>query len=377
MVRDTPSEAQALANDLMLSVTRFFRDPDSFEVLQREVLVPLVRDADGLRPLRVWVPGCATGEEAYTIAMLAAESAPPGGQAPSVRIFATDIDERALEAARAGRYPGSIAADVAPERLARFFVADGTEFVVRKELREQIVFARHNALADPPFSQLDLISCRNMLIYTEGQAQRRLAGLFHFALNPGGVLFLGSAETPASGTQLFEPVSAKHRLYRRLGTARGRAAATDGVRTLDASTQTRIVAATEGRTPAEIMRQALLAEFAPPSVLVDGRGHALYFHGQTGDILDIGEIPGLHPVAEKLDRLAAANPLGKPEGAHIGSAGWTVNGEISQNGDIDAVKMVPGARQGFRGEFGGGVGGNRIGHIGCFDEWHFRSGVKR
>lgn len=287
MVRDTPSEAQALANDLMLSVTRFFRDPDSFDVLQREVLVPLVRDADGLRPLRVWVPGCATGEEAYTIAMLAAESAPPGGQAPSVRIFATDIDERALEAARAGRYPGSIATDVAPERLARFFVADGDEFVVRKELREQIVFARHNALADPPFSQLDLISCRNMLIYTEGQAQRRLAGLFHFALNPGGVLFLGSAETPASGTQLFEPVSAKHRLYRRLGTARGRAAATDGVRTLDASTQTRIVAATEGRTPAEIMRQALLAEFAPPSVLVDGRGHALYFHGQTGDILDI------------------------------------------------------------------------------------------
>jgi two-component system CheB/CheR fusion protein len=287
MVRDAPNEARALANDLMLSVTKFFRDPDSFDVLRREALAPLMRAADSHRPLRVWVPGCATGEEAYTIAMLAAESAGLHGKEAAVRIFATDIDERALETARAGRYPASIAADVSPERLARFFVADGAEFVARKELREQIVFARHNALADPPFSQLDLISCRNMLIYTEAQAQRRLAGLFHFALNPGGFLFLGSAETPSCGADLFEPVSAKHRLYRRFGTARGRASAADGGRNFGTATQTRTVATTEGRTPAEIMRQALLAEFAPPSVLVDGRGQALYFHGQTGDILDI------------------------------------------------------------------------------------------
>jgi two-component system CheB/CheR fusion protein len=281
LLNDDEGEAHALADDLMLSVTRFFRDPDAFEILRREVIEPMTQRRRGGSPIRVWVPGCATGEEAYSIAMLLA------AHGASFKILASDIDERALAVARAGRYAAEAAADLGPGRLARFFTREGAEIAVRKELRDTIVFARQNLLTDPPFSQLDLISCRNVLIYTEAPAQKRLLALFHFALNPEGCLFLGTAETISARPDLFAPVSAKHRLFRRIGATRGGTlfAPGDATRGLVAPAMRPVIA--DGRALADILRQALLAEFAPPTVLVDQRGQTLYFHGRVGDILDI------------------------------------------------------------------------------------------
>ena len=287
MLRRDPAEVVALADDLMLSVTRFFRDTESFDALRREAIIPLLAERKPGRPLRIWVAGCATGEEAYSIAMTIAECASSAIDPSWVRILASDIDERALEIARAGRYPSGIAADVGAARLARFFAADGDGYVVCKELRDVVVFARQNLLGDPPFSQLDLVTCRNVLIYAEAEAQKRAVATFHFALNPGGMLFLGSAETTSAAEGLFEPVSAKHRLFRRAGVRRPPVAMAVGHAALPWASASPRPAGAEGRPVADALRQALLGEFAPPSVLVDDRAQVLFFHGSTSDVLDI------------------------------------------------------------------------------------------
>jgi two-component system CheB/CheR fusion protein len=284
LLRRDPDEADALATDLMLSVTRFFRDPEAFAELRALVLEPLAAQVRG-REVRVWVPGCATGEEAYSLAMLLSEAGAESGAGQGFRIFATDIDVRALETARAGRYPSAIAADVSPERLSRFFEPTDDGHAVRKEIRDAVVFARQDVLADPPFSKMDLISCRNVLIYAEPEAQRRLIHTFHFSLEPGGFLFLGNAETTSGGQDLFDAVSARHRIFQRSGPARHRSVPAPG--SGYAGSQDPRGAPPAARTPAEILRRALVSEFAPPSVLVDGRGRVLYFHGRTGDVLDI------------------------------------------------------------------------------------------
>ena len=287
VLKRDPGEVAALAGDLMLSVTRFFRDPESFRALHREAIVPLLAQRRPDRPLRIWVAGCATGEEAYSIAMTVAECAGSAFNPSLVKILASDIDERALETARAGRYPAGIAADVGADRLARFFVHDGDGYAIRKELRDVVVFARQNLLGDPPFSQLDLVSCRNVLIYVEAEAQKRAIAIFHFALNPGGLLFLGSAETTSGAESLFEPVSSKHRLFRRIGSRRPSIADAIGQTAAPGTLAVVRPAGTDARPSAEALRQALLAEFAPPSVMVDDKGQVLFFHGRTGDVLDI------------------------------------------------------------------------------------------
>lgn len=288
LMRQDPAEVTALADDLMLSVTRFFRDPESFDALRREAIVPLLGERKPGRPVRIWVAGCATGEEAYSIAMAVAECSGSSGIDPSlVRILASDIDDRALEVARTGRYPSGIAADVGAARLERFFVPDGDGYVVRKELRDMVVFARQNLLGDPPFSQLDIVSCRNVLIYAEAEAQKRAIATFHFALNPGGMLFLGSAETTSGADGLFEPVSAKHRLFRRIGPRRPSLSAAIGQASPPGALVVPRLPGAEGGPAADALRQALLAEFAPPSVLVDGKAQVMFFHGSTSDVLDI------------------------------------------------------------------------------------------
>jgi len=258
MLRRDPAEVVALADDLMLSVTRFFRDTESFDALRREAIIPLLAERKPGRPLRIWVAGCATGEEAYSIAMTIAECASSAIDPSWVRILASDIDDRALEIARAGRYPSGIAADVGAARLARFFAADGDGYVVCKELRDVVVFARQNLLGDPPFSQLDLVTCRNVLIYAEAEAQKRAVATFHFALNPGGMLFLGSAETTSAAEGLFEPVSAKHRLFRRAGVRRPPVAMAVGHAALPWASASPRPAGAEGRPVADALRQALL-----------------------------------------------------------------------------------------------------------------------
>lgn len=212
-LRKTPEEAKELFSDLLISVTQFFRDASAFQVLAQQAVQPIFDHVEE-EGVRAWVVGCATGEEAYSIAIVLLEEAARRKIRTPIQIFATDIDERALAIAREGRYPRSIEADVSPERLERFFIEDGEHYRVRKELRDTILFTSHSVLKDPPFMRLDLVSCRNLLIYLERALQEQVCALFHYALKPNRFLFLGSAETADAAPDLFSPVDRDARLYR-------------------------------------------------------------------------------------------------------------------------------------------------------------------
>ena len=204
-LRSHPAESDQLAKDLLIGVTSFFRDPQVFEELASKVLKELVNGRDPDTPIRIWVPGCATGEEAYSIAILLTERIAASQSTCQMQIFATDLDEQALETARSGSYPETIALDVSPQRLQRFFTRDDHRYTVAKSLRESVIFAVQNLISDPPFSRLDLVSCRNVLIYLEPEVQDKLLDVFHFALKPGGYLLLGSAEGLGAQRRLVRP----------------------------------------------------------------------------------------------------------------------------------------------------------------------------
>ena len=286
LLRSNPSELAALGKDLMISVTGFFRDPEAWAALDEMVLAPLVAERDA--EIRIWVPACATGEEVYSLAMLVVERARARHKMLNLKIFATDSQETNLAAARGGTYPAAAVSAITPERLRRFFDRLDGSYQIKKELRELIVFASQNLLRDPPFSHLDLISCRNLLIYLDPEAQKRVVALFHFALREGGRLFLGNAETVGRHENLFDTVSKKWRIYRRLGPTRH-----DIVEFPLLDTHARLQHAEEPARPdaepvrvAEVARRALLDRYAPASVLVDQKGRILYFHGPTGDYLE-------------------------------------------------------------------------------------------
>jgi chemotaxis methyl-accepting protein methylase/signal transduction histidine kinase len=277
-----PAEVTALFKDLLINVTSFFRESPAWDLLQEHAIRRLVAEKDPGAPLRVWVPACASGEEAYSIAMVVIEEIEAAGKNCRAQVFASDVDAEALETARAGVYPEGIAAHVRPERLSRFFIRGDHQYRVNKELRDTIVFAQQSLLGDPPFSRLDLISCRNLLIYLEPAAQERIIRLFHFALVEGGALFLGSAEGVGLRDDLFEAVSVKWRIYRRIGPARH-----DTLQfPVGVSPATR---ALRLRTPSQpipsqlaaLAQQLLLHRFAPACVLINRGGEILYFHGRT------------------------------------------------------------------------------------------------
>ena len=195
VLRDNPEESQALLGDLLISVTSFFRDKEAFQTLELLVIPQLFHGKLSDRAIRVWVPGCATGEEAYSIAMLLLEQASRQDMRPTIQVFGTDIDFKALAMAREGHYPAAIEADVSEDRLRRFFVKEADHYRVRQELRDLVLFANHSLLKDPPFSRLDLIACRNLLIYLDRDLQEMACNTFHYALNPDGFLMLGTSET--------------------------------------------------------------------------------------------------------------------------------------------------------------------------------------
>ena len=211
-LRGNAKELDALYSDVLISVTSFFRNPEAFDVLKRKVFPKLLQQR-GDDPLRVWVLGCSTGQEAYSIAMAFVESAERAARARKLQVFATDLNEALLDKARHGLYAKSLAQDVSPERLRRFFVEEEGGYRVIKPLREMVVFARQNLISDPPFSRMDLISCRNLLIYLEPSLQKKALPTFHYALKPEGFLFLGASESIGSFTDLFEPVDKKHKIY--------------------------------------------------------------------------------------------------------------------------------------------------------------------
>jgi two-component system CheB/CheR fusion protein len=216
-VQQTPAEVEALFRDLLIGVTNFFRDPQAFQVIEEQVIPKLLSGRPASGVIRVWSPGCSTGEEAYSFAILLAERQESMKQSFKVQIFATDIDTRAIATARAGLYPANIAADISPERLARFFAAesDGSAYRINKGIRDMLIFSEQNVIRQPPFSKIDLISCRNLLIYMGIELQKRLIPLFHYALNPGGFLFLGTSENVGEFGDLFDVVDRKSKLYRR------------------------------------------------------------------------------------------------------------------------------------------------------------------
>ncbi len=292
-LREHAAEVKALYKDLLIGVTNFFRDPDVFEILAQRVIPELVEshvsNADNERPVRVWVPGCATGEEAYSIAILLIEQFRAMNKPASIQIFASDIDEGSLDIARHGIYPDSAVAEISPQRLQRFFVrTDEHHYQVNKQLREAIVFSPQSLISDAPFSKLDLVSCRNLLIYILPEVQEKVIALFHFALNENGYLLLGPSESIGRAVDMFEPVSKKWRLFRRIGLTRLASMEIPIMTTAGRNIGTTASQA-ETQQPlklAELMQRALLEDFAPASVLVNRKYEILCFQGPVVDYLE-------------------------------------------------------------------------------------------
>jgi two-component system CheB/CheR fusion protein len=294
-LQSTPVEVEALFRDLLIGVTSFFRDPEAFKALEQEAIPKLFVGKPAGAVVRVWSAGCSTGEEAYSIAILLAECQSAMKRNFTVQVFATDIDSQAIATARAGHYPASIAADVSPERLARFFTAetDGSAFRVHKSIRDMLIFSEQDVIQDPPFSKLDLLSCRNLLIYMGAELQKKLIPLFHYALNPGGFLLLGTSETLGEYSDLFAVLDRKSKLYRRNGeTYNGRRMALGRflppMMAIEASGRPAAgkIAVTGKEPLRELTEQALLQQIAPAGALVNGHGDILYLHGRTGQYLE-------------------------------------------------------------------------------------------
>ncbi|MBS0418614.1 MAG: PAS domain-containing protein [Proteobacteria bacterium] len=290
LLRETADEVAALANDLMVNVTGFFRDREAWEALRSSVIDPLCETKDDGVALRAWVTACASGEEAYTLAILLAEAYRRRGAEPSeVKIFATDMADRPLALARAGVFPAGIEAEVPAELLERYFLRDEFTFRVKKHIRDMVVFANHDILRDPPFSRIDLCTCRNLLIYLEPETQHRVTALLHFALRSGGYLFLGNTETCNNSVQ-FEPVSRRWRIFRTAALGQKRFSDVPGfvVRPalqIDPLLREPGPASAERPTGVLLLQRALLERYGPPTVVVDRAEQIVYFHGATDPFL--------------------------------------------------------------------------------------------
>ncbi|MEI8304309.1 MAG: CheR family methyltransferase [Burkholderiales bacterium] len=294
-LRGNSQERALLERELLIGVTGFFRDTPVWQALQSRVLPALIAEASPQRPLRAWVAGCSTGEEAYSLAislheLLHPADAPPPQAAPLVQIFATDLSEDAIVRARRGVFPAAIAREVSPARLQRYFTRAGEGWRIGKSVRESVVFATHDLLADPPFTRLDMISCRNLMIYLTLPLQERLLPLFHYGLRPGGVLLLGSSESVGHGAELFEPIDARLRLFRRRPTPGALAVPGLPLRPQDRAIAPKEPVLSDPDTPSvnlqSLADQVLLHELTPPAVLVSAAGDILYINGRTGRWLE-------------------------------------------------------------------------------------------
>jgi two-component system, chemotaxis family, CheB/CheR fusion protein len=277
---ENEEEINRLRSDLLIGVTDFFRQPDAWRFLKEKILPSLVEKAGATHPIRAWVPACASGKEAYTLAMLLAEVLETSGKKAAIQIFATDTDEPALAIARSGIYSEADVKSVPAALLRKYFSRKGGHFQVVKKIREAVVFAPQNLTSDPPFSRLDLVSCRNLLIYLDHAVQKKIIAMFHFSLRMGGFLFLGNAETAAGNENLFETVSKKWRMYRRIGS--GRPAGLElPMRTPSEVPSGRFAVAEPSRrnSLAFLAQQALLERFAPPAAIIDRKSQLLFSHG--------------------------------------------------------------------------------------------------
>ncbi len=296
-LRHNAEEAQGLFDDLLISVTTFFRDPPAWQALRQQV-IPHLFDGKSNTPLRIWVPGCATGEEAYSVAMLLLEEVERREQWLEVQVFATDLDEGALATARQGRYPAAIATDVSETRLSRFFSREDDHYCVNKDLRDCVLFARHSLLRDPPFSRLDLISCRNLLIYLDRQLQEQIFGIFHYALKPNRYLFLGVSENAAGA--YFRILDKTHHLFQ----ARETTSPAPPLELLAITPQVQLAPKHEEAPPKltaqTTVQRKSFEDLAPPNILVNEQRHAIHLSETAGRYLQ----PPAGPLTRDLTELA-------------------------------------------------------------------------
>ena len=289
-----PLELNSLQQEVLIHVTSFFRDPETFEALETTVLPQLIANRPSETPLRIWVPGCSSGEEVYSIVICILEFFETQTVKFPIKVFATDISEQAIEKARAAVYPESITTDVSPERLQRFFKHNDAGYQIDKQIRDACVFAKQDVTQDPPFSQLDLISCRNVLIYLGPELQSQVFPVFHYALKPMGYLVLGSAESTGSFTELFTPVDKLRRCYQRANGSSRSAFHFGGARTYregSLTTSTMTEATLRGHDIRDEADRVVLNRYAPSGVLVDEQWRVVQFRGHTGRFLEPS--PGL------------------------------------------------------------------------------------
>jgi two-component system, chemotaxis family, CheB/CheR fusion protein len=337
ILRSDTSELDLLAKDLLINVTGFFRDPKVFDLLAEKIVPELVRGHAPNHPIRIWVAGCSTGEETYSLTMLFREEITAAKRDIKLQVFASDVDPDAVASAREGLYPETIEADVSAERLARFFSKDDHGYRVLPELRATVVFTVQDVLADPPFSRLDLISCRNLLIYLRPEAQAKVVSLFHFALRERGFLLLGSSETVGSLDGRFEVISKQERLYQHVGHSRPGefgflTSARGGVRISERSGK--VQAPSRQAALAELCRQVVVEAYAPAAVLINRKHECLYFLGPTDRYLSVA--PG-HPTHNLLamsdeglrTKLRSAIQRSRQENTRVVVA----SGQINRNGN--------------------------------------------
>ena len=349
MLSSDAGELDLLAKDLLINVTSFFRDPKVFDVLAEKIIPDLVRGHTSDHPLRIWIAGCSTGEETYSLAMLFREQIAAAKRNVKLQVFASDVDPNAVAMAREGLYPEAIEADVSPARLARFFAKEDHNYRVLPELRAGVVFTVQDVLADPPFSRLDLVSCRNLLIYLRPEAQAKVISLFHFALREGGLLLLGSSETLDNADGRFEIISKQERLYRHIGHSRPgelglSMSGGDGVRAP--------VRPWQGQSPshqsalAELCRRLVMETYAPAAILINRKHECLYSLGPTDRYLRVA--PG-HPTHDLLamvrqetrTKLRSAIQMASQGNARIVIPGGRTNHDGDPGSFNIAVQSVP------------------------------------
>jgi two-component system CheB/CheR fusion protein len=291
LLQENPHELDLLFKELLIGVTNFFRDSEAFEALAKTIVPQLLAAQPANAPVRVWAAGCASGEEAYSLAMTLLEGMEKLNQRFPIQIFGTDLDHEAIDIARVGFYPEGIARDVRPQRLARFFTEEDGGYRVKKEIRELVIFAPQNVLKDPPFTRMDLVTCRNLLIYVTPAAQERLLALFHYALRPGGILFLGSSESLTGLADHFTVMNKKWKIFARKDAGTGRVLPAEFIPPASRSEAGsarpgEIAERTRKQLLSTMIEKTLLARYVPASVIVNDRGDILYIHGRTGDYLE-------------------------------------------------------------------------------------------
>ncbi|MGA1864933.1 MAG: chemotaxis protein CheB, partial [bacterium] len=345
-LQQNPNEIETLFKDLLIGVTSFFRDPEAFEVMVKEVLPNLLSNKPDGYNLRVWVAGCSSGEEVYSIAIIIRECLDTLKRKFNVQIFGTDIDKEAINTARAGIYPENISADISHERLMRFFVKEANTYHICQEIREMAIFSIQNIVKDPPFTKLDLICCRNFLIYLDAELQKKLLPLFHYALKPGGILFLGSSETITGFGDLFSVIHKKWKIFqcketpvmlRHIVDFPHRFSA-EGIRKVEMSQELETI------QPINLSGQVerkLLEEFAPPCVIIDEKGEIVYFHGRTGKYLEPASGKASLNIFEMIREGLKLELASLIRRAISKNEGITKSGlEVKINGDFQSINLT-------------------------------------